>query len=610
MNRLGERAARRPPPTSCKARLLLLDRRWAEAVTLFEQVRPTLGGQAEIAGQINRYLGQCYEQLVEPGQMFKAFERLHDTEPNSLAAQLGMAQAEWMLHHFDKAVEIFQRLAKAGQLPDKAWLDFARLELERQAQRGQANWADFRIVLGNAEKANPDAVEVPLLKAQWQMFQGDMEEARRLLTEAQGEKVWKNSGELWTARISLELRDKQGNRLAKARNLLSEAKRQLGERVVLLRLAEARLLAEENGKGTEEAIDCLAGDLDAFPKEADQAQLLSGLADVQLSLKNERAARALWQRVAKLPSRRGDLTLQMLLFDLARKLEDEAGVRQAIDSIRAVEGGQGPFHRLGEALRLIWQAEKTAGDERSKFLDDARAHLDRVKALRPDWPPLYTARAQIEALADRKDQVRGNLHKAIELGESNPAVIREYVELLLRDSPDDEATQREVERSAEKSQRAAVGPFGTWPLGGDGGGASQGHSARQELLRKNRPADEAGDYRALMWEGLSARRHRQSRSREETARRRGFGQARTGTLHRSGAVSCPPEARQGRRRRVGASASAAAGQAGGIDLGALLRDPRPQEIGAGSATKRRSTAIAKTPPWCGAWPASTGTPVN
>jgi hypothetical protein len=96
--------------------LLLLDRHWAEAVTRFEQVRPTLGGQAEMDGQINRYLGQCYEQLAEPGQMLQSYRRLSENEPNSLAAQLGMAQAEWMLHHFDKAAAIFQRLAQTRQM--------------------------------------------------------------------------------------------------------------------------------------------------------------------------------------------------------------------------------------------------------------------------------------------------------------------------------------------------------------------------------------------------------------------------------------------------------------------------------------------------------------
>ena len=407
-----------------------------------------------------------------------------------------------MLHHFEKAEEIFNRLAQTRRMPAKAWLDYARLQLERQVQQGRLDWAEFQVVLGAAEKANPDAVEVPLLKAQWRMLHGDLDEARQILTEAQAEKVWKDRAELWTARISLELRDKQENRLPRARKLLQEAKQQLGERVVLLRLAEARLVAEENGKGTEQAINRLAADLDAFKTETDQSQLLSGLADIQLSLQNTRAARGLWQRVAKLPSRRGDLTLQMLLFDLARKLEDEAGVRQAIESIRAVEGNQGPFHRLGEAMRLIWKAEKISPEERTQLLDEARAHLDRVEALRPQWPPVYTARAQVERLADRKDQVRKNLLTAINLGENSPAVIREYVELLLRDSPDDEANRREAARVLKRVSEPLLVNSELGRLAATVAADLNDVQRAKELLGKNLPADSANNYRSLLWTGL------------------------------------------------------------------------------------------------------------
>ncbi len=85
---------------------------------------------------------------------------------------------------------------------------------------------------------------------------------------------------------------------------------------------------------------------------------MSGLADVQLNLENVKAARELWQRMAKLPSHQTDLSLHLLLFDLAVKAEDEDGMRQTLADIRDVEGNQGPFHRYGEALRLIWQAKK------------------------------------------------------------------------------------------------------------------------------------------------------------------------------------------------------------------------------------------------------------
>ncbi|HEY7327907.1 MAG TPA: hypothetical protein VH592_09720 [Gemmataceae bacterium] len=485
-----------------KARLLLLDRRWAEAVILFEQVRPVLGGQAELGGQINRYLGQCYEQLAEPGQMFKAFQRLRDREPDSLAAQMGMAQAEWMLRHYDKAAEIFQHLAQARQLPARSWLDFARLEMDRQLQQKQPDWTDFQNILRTAERLNPDAVEVPLTKAQWEMLQGKLDEARRILIAAQGEKTWAKSGELWTARISMELRDKKGEGIAEARKLLAQAKQQLGDRVVLLRLAEARLLAEEHGKAVEEEINRLASDSPSFKNEADQAQLLSGLADILLSLKNERAARSLWLRVAKLPSHRGDLSLQMLLFDLARKLEDEDGVRQAIESIRTVEGSQGAFHRLGEAMLLIWKAEKSDEPDRATLLKEARSQLDSVQTLRPDWPPVYTARAQVEALSDRKDQARANLHKAIELGETSPAVIRDYVELLLRDSPEEEATQQEAAWALRKVSDPMLANSELWRLAATVAAHRKDLRRAQELLAKNRPEKDAADFRALLWEGL------------------------------------------------------------------------------------------------------------
>ncbi len=146
------------------------DRRWAEAVTLFEQVRPTLGTQADLGGQINRYLGQCYEQLVEPPQQYNAYERLLQSEPNSVAALLGMAQAEWSMGHLDKAAEKFQRLAIARQMPDKVWLDYTRLEIQRQAQRETPDWdsgretADYR-----GESQSQQSIDVPLATAQMWM---------------------------------------------------------------------------------------------------------------------------------------------------------------------------------------------------------------------------------------------------------------------------------------------------------------------------------------------------------------------------------------------------------------------------------------------------------
>src|SRR5207302_35292 len=57
-----------------QARLLVQERRWAEATTLFEHARAQLASQPDLVYQANLFLGQCYERLEQAGQMFAAYE--------------------------------------------------------------------------------------------------------------------------------------------------------------------------------------------------------------------------------------------------------------------------------------------------------------------------------------------------------------------------------------------------------------------------------------------------------------------------------------------------------------------------------------------------------
>jgi tetratricopeptide (TPR) repeat protein len=504
-----------------KGRLLLQEQRWAEAVTLFEQVRPTLGTQPDLAGQINRCLGQCYERLAQHDQMFNAYERLLQTEPSSVAAQLGMAQAEGAMGHLDQAADIFQKLAQAKQLPAKVWLDYARLEIERQRLRSNPDWNYVEKLLDAAGEANPKTVDVQLLKAKmWTVRRSDpasgpdMTRARKVLEDAQAEKNGKDNAELWTARVYLELGAKQNK---EAQRILTEAKKTLGDRVVLLRLAEANLLASTNEKGTEAAITQLASDADSFQKEDDRAALLNGLANIQLSLTppNAAAARELLQRVAKLPSRKNDLTLKMLLFDLAIKLEDEDSQRQALDDIQAVEGSQGLFHRYGEALRLIGQAKNASDEERRKFLGEARAHLDRVHSMRSTWPPLYEARAVIARLAGPKnDEIVSNLQKAVEYGETSPAVIGELAAML-----DNMGRYDEANKVLKHVREPLLVNSDLGRLKGIVALHRNDMSTAWDLLQKNRTPEGSTDYRNLLYEGRMLAEMNKPGSKEEAEKK-------------------------------------------------------------------------------------------
>src|SRR5262249_13621776 len=160
-------------------------------------------------------------------QMLNAYERLLQTEPNSVAAQLGKAQAEGAMGHLDQAAEIFQKLAQANQLPAKVWLDYARLEIQRQARRSDPDWVYVGNLLAKAAKANPKEVDVQLLEAQmWTVRRPDpdkgpdMDRARKVLVDAQKDEGGKASAELWTARVYVELK---ADKATKARTILAEA---------------------------------------------------------------------------------------------------------------------------------------------------------------------------------------------------------------------------------------------------------------------------------------------------------------------------------------------------------------------------------------------------
>ncbi len=496
-----------------QARLLLLQRRWAESVALLEQVRPALSAQRDLTAQLNRCLGKGYEQLGEAGPMFEAYQRLSDGDPHSAIARIGMARAEWMMGHLDKAAQQFHRLQASGAMPSKLYIDFARLEIERQRQEPRPDWTNLEKLMDVTEKLNPNSAELPLLRAQLYLARdGKTDLADNVLRDAQREKDGDKRVELWIARIQLELLDGNKN-VESARALLNKAKKHLGERVVPLRLAEARILAEEKGKEAEKAIDRLADDVEQFRTDEDKALLLGGLADIQMGLDNLASARRLWQQTAQLPNKRTDLPVHLLLFDLASKAEDEAGIRDTLNAVRELEGDKGPFHRYGEALHLIAKARKENDETRQKTLENAAAQLERVRILRPKWPALYLARAQIERLAGRNDGAIRNLRLARENGENSPALVRELVELLTNAGRYDEA---DAELKSLRSTLLVHSDLGR--IAASVAAQRKDTERARKLFELNRGNEDDGDYRQLLWDGRMLAQTNRPKEAEEKMR--------------------------------------------------------------------------------------------
>jgi tetratricopeptide (TPR) repeat protein len=427
-----------------QGRLLVHERRWAEAAALFEHARTLLGSQPDLAVQVNLYLGQCYEQLEEPSQMLSAYQRVTELDPDSVQALLGQTAAEWAMQRLDNAAEHYRQLIALQRMPPKAWLDVARLEIQRQFQARQPDWKSVEQLIAAAEKVLPDTVDVTLLRAEMYLAQKEADKADDVLQAALQKSP--NEAELWAARVDLQVRREE---YKQAEAVLRQAREQAGDNV-LLRLAEARYRAAslkklpgDAGKAAvRESIDSLARGADRLSEE-DQGRLLGGLAAAHLQAGDEASARRLWREMAQLPRYRTDLRLRLLLFDLSLKLNDDEGVDAALAEIRTLERGDGSFSRYGQALRYLWRAEKLrqAGKPRevTAALAEARVLLDRVESQRPTWPAVHLARSQVHKLEGNPDQAIKDLREAIKNGERGPEVVRELAILLVDRGLHDEA---------------------------------------------------------------------------------------------------------------------------------------------------------------------------
>ncbi|MFQ3593400.1 MAG: tetratricopeptide repeat protein, partial [Gemmataceae bacterium] len=333
----------------------------------------------------------------------------------------------------DDSLRELEVLLRSSEIPARALIDMARLELQRQMNAPTPQWNNCQELLRLAEEANPRAVvEIPLLRAEMLLRQGKADLAKRELLSARDR--CPDEVDLWGALIDCAVRR---NRPEEARKLLAEAKERVGDKVGL-RLARARLL-ETEGKLTPAELDQLAQSNPQFT-EAEQSRLFSGLADACLRANLPRHARLLYARLAELPAYKNDLRLQLLMFDMALRDQDLASMDRILDTIKAIEKDSGIYHRYGLALKTLFRARtSTVATERAALIDQARADLDLVAKARPTWGSVCVARAELASLEANPDQAIFYLQQAMKNGETSPSVFRRLTSLLMQKGRTDEA---------------------------------------------------------------------------------------------------------------------------------------------------------------------------
>jgi Tfp pilus assembly protein PilF len=159
-----------------------------------------------------------------------------------------------------------------------------------------------------------------------------------------------------------------------------------------------------------------------------------------MRLNDPAGARPLWRELAQMPRYHTDLRLRLLLFDMALRLDDEAGMEKGLADIRAVERSEGTFSLYGQALRLLWQAEVKKTNV-GPALAQAKEHLAKVMVQRPNWPAVHLARSRVHKLEGNPEKAIAELREALNHGETSPDVIQQLAALLTDRGRHQEAEQ-------------------------------------------------------------------------------------------------------------------------------------------------------------------------
>jgi tetratricopeptide (TPR) repeat protein len=492
------------------ARLRIHDGHWPEAANLLERARPHFDGVPELVKQVDLLLAECYGQLAEPKRQQAAYERVLAVDPACIAARLGMAALQSEQDQVDNALAQYRQLMTQKGAPPAGRVEIARLLLLRNLQRlpNQRDWKEVDNALDEAAKAQPESVDVPLLRAKAFLAQNDAKAARAALLKASDQHP--KQVELWTALA--ELSEREGD-FKEAERLLKTAEN-LGGDTVELRLARARSWAGRPAEArAKDALKPLGEKVEQFSSD-DQCRLLQGLAEASYRAGNAKEAQRYWSRLAQQPRHANDIRLRLLLFELALQEQDQGAVDRLLGELRQLEGGQGTFWSFCEAWRLSWKAKEEKGDP--QLLDQARELLDTVASRRPNWAPVMLVRADIEQLKGNIEQAIANYQQAIAAGEHNPRVVRQLVQLLIQRNRFSEAEQLTAEL-----QKQGLIPADMQRLAVDISLRSQEPTRAVQQAIQAVSADPK-DYRDCLWLGqvmAAAAKGRPSPQAEEKLRR-------------------------------------------------------------------------------------------
>jgi tetratricopeptide (TPR) repeat protein len=406
------------------ARNHFVQNHWREAREGFEKVRGSLIQWPPYLKQVDYWIGVCYGQLGNRDLQMVAYKRALVADANFAPARAGLMELMRSSGDADGALKEYQALAKDGKLGSGSLIPYAEMLIQQMQKEPAArqDWAPALKVLDDAEKANPDNVRVPMLRAEILVAQNRIPDAEKLLEDARR----RNPGQASLWMVLAQLAERQQN-WTKAEQLIDEAQRRWGD-TVAQRLAVAQLLAKRHGKNATDRIRKLNLHTDRF-NESERKQLRSGLLNAAMMVGDTEFATEICSAIAK--EEPNNVQVRFLLFEQAVRADDEAAMEKALKEVERV-AGRGAYWHYGLAVQLSMKAKDKKSAEQDRLLEQALDHLTRAREQRENWSRIPLLTAGINDQQGKVDDALKNYLEAIEMGERDANAVQRTVQLLFQ----------------------------------------------------------------------------------------------------------------------------------------------------------------------------------
>ncbi len=417
---MAERLARLQYPKSLQsyvqARIAYEEGAWRIAREGFRVCRAELANHAELAGEVEYWLGMACGRLGNLDEQVAALRKAVAIDRFSLPARLALAESLAASGRLAEATAIHEETMQLQGAPARGWLLLAQWRLVEQQRRKPADrdWRTVDEALGQAALADSNAVELTIVCAEVLLARGEPVEAQELLSDACRKSPAKCR--LWAARAALA---QDLGQQSESDAILNQAERAAGD-TPLLRVACARGVLLQHEREAAPRLRQLADPPEGFSAE-EKMQLHRGLLDLTVRVDPRLAIDLCRGILSEEPT---DLQTWLALLDLSIRLGDDRGVQEAVEAIAQV-AGEGPVWHYAEAMRLI-----AASNSEGTFLDEAQIHLDQASLAYRDWPRLAIARAAIARRRGDLAEAIQRYRQAIDWGDRSPDTFRRAVVLL------------------------------------------------------------------------------------------------------------------------------------------------------------------------------------